>query len=410
MNSRSLACLLIVFSTLWVARAAPPAVAWRHLSSRRGELPLPNGGPEQTACVTADFNGDGAADIVIAERTRAPSVIGIRWNGSGWDRFVIDDTARPVEAGGAAADLDGDADLDLVLGGDWRSDEVVWYENPGAGAPPQQRWARRILKRGGAKGHHDQVAADLLGAGRPQVIFWNQGSRRLFLAEPPPDPRTAGPWPLRELFDASTTPLTVKPEGLATADVDGDGRIDLLGGVWWFHADGAGRLRPVRIADQPGRIRAGRFRPGPIAQIVAAPGDGDGPLLFIECDGDPLDPASWRRRALLDGRTVIHGHTLDIADINGDGHLDILCAEMAKWNIRRSEPDHPNATAWILYGDGQGGFFTTVLSSGIGFHEGRIADVNGDGRPDIVNKPFNFDTPRLDIWLNLGSPPSQPPR
>jgi len=29
--------------------------------------------------------------------------------------------------------------------------------------------------------------------------------------------------------------------------------------------------------------------------------------------------------------------------------------------------------------------------------------VNGDGRLDVVNKPYNWDTPRLDIWLNLGA-------
>ncbi len=385
------------------AAAAPPVVKWRHLSSRTGDLPEPNGGVEQTACVVADFNGDGAADIVIAERSRAPAVIGLRHVRGVWQRFVIDDHAWPVEAGGAAADLDRDGDLDLVLGGDYRSDVLVWYENLGLDANPAKPWPRRFIKRSGAKGHHDQVAADLLGLGRPQVIFWNQGARRLFLALPPEDPRGADSWPLRELFDASAAGLANKPEGLFVFDVDGDGRRDLLGGAWWFRNNGDGTVRAVRVGEQPGRILAGHFRGGRVAQIVLAPGDADGPLLLFECDDDPLEPANWRRRPLLDGRRVVHGHTLEAADINGDGHLDIFCAEMAKWSVRRAEPDHPAATAWLLYGDGRGGFSTVVLTNGIGFHEARLADVNGDGRPDIVNKPFNFDTPRLDIWLNLGA-------
>ncbi len=400
---RSAHVIPMIIGLAVAAAANPSPVSWRHLSSRTGDLPEPNGGAEQTACVVADFNGDGAADIVIAERTRAPAVIGLRHVRGAWQRFVIDDTAWPVEAGGAAADLDGDGDPDLVLGGDYRSDLVVWYENPGRDSDPAQPWTRRIIKRGGAKGHHDQVAADLLGLRRPQVIFWNQGARRLFLALPPDDPRAAAPWPLREIFDASTAALANKPEGLFLFDVDGDGRPDLLGGVWWFRNEGNGTFRPVRVGEQPGRILAGRFREGRVAEIVLAPGDADGPLLFAECDGDPLEPANWRRRALIDGRRVIHGHTLEAADINGDGHLDIFCAEMAKWSVRKAEPDHPEATAWILYGDGRGGFSTSVLTNGIGFHEARIVDVNGDGRPDIVNKPFNFDTPRLDIWLNLGA-------
>lgn len=272
------------------AAAAPPVVKWRHLSSRTGDLPEPNGGVEQTACVVADFNGDGAADIVIAERSRAPAVIGLRHVRGVWQRFVIDDHAWPVEAGGAAADLDRDGDLDLVLGGDYRSDVLVWYENLGLDANAAKPWPRRFIKRSGAKGHHDQVAADLLGLGRPQVVFWNQGARRLFLALSPEDPRGADSWPLREPFDASAAGLANKPEGIFVFDVDGDGRRDLLGDAWWFRNNGDGTVRAVRVGEQPGRILAGRFRGGRVPQIVLAPGDADGPLLFSNATMIPSSP------------------------------------------------------------------------------------------------------------------------
>ena len=29
----------------------------------------------------------------------------------------------------------------------------------------------------------------------------------------------------------------------------------------------------------------------------------------------------------------------------------------------------------------------------------------GDGRLDIITKPYTWDTPRLDIWLNQGNRP-----
>ena len=80
----------------------------------------------------------------------------------------------------------------------------------------------------------------------------------------------------------------------------------------------------------------------------------------------------------------------------GDGHLDLFCAEM-------HTPGHgEDCTAWILYGDGQGNFTVQVLSVGIGNHDSRVADVNGDSRLDIVTKPYTWDTPRIDVWLNQG--------
>jgi hypothetical protein len=37
-------------------------------------------------------------------------------------------------------------------------------------------------------------------------------------------------------------------------------------------------------------------------------------------------------------------------------------------------------------------------------HESKIADLDGDGDYDILDKPYGWQTPRLDIWLNEGSP------
>ena len=63
-------------------------------------------------------------------------------------------------------------------------------------------------------------------------------------------------------------------------------------------------------------------------------------------------------------------------------------------------PDNPKAQAFLFYGDGKGHFRKTIFKTGMGFHEARVADLNGDGMPDILSKPYNWETPRLDIWLN----------
>jgi hypothetical protein len=72
---------------------------------------------------------------------------------------------------------------------------------------------------------------------------------------------------------------------------------------------------------------------------------------------------------------------------------------MAKWTESRKDPDNPKAQARIFYGDGKGQFRATVFSTGIGFHEARVADLNGDKRMDILDKPYNWKAPRVDVWL-----------
>jgi FG-GAP-like repeat len=381
-----------------------PLPGWQHLSSKTSDLPVPSGGKQQTACVVFDIDKDGAADIVVAERTQAPALIWLRHTKTGWDKYVIDDTHQTPEAGGVAYDVDGDGDLDLIIGGDAASDELWWYENPAPNFDPKTPWKRHRIKKGGGKAHHDQAIGDFKGTGKPQLTFWNQGARKLFMAEIPPNPRTSESWPLAEILDTSTVTTAIKQEGMCAFDVDGDGLTDLVAGIYWFKYQGGNKFKAIQIANHPGRVAAGHFKPGKVAQFVLSPGDGDGPLLFIECEGDPVDPKSWVSRDLL-GKNMIHGHTLALADINGDGNLDIFTAEMGKWSEKKLQPDNPSANAWILYGDGQGNFKTTVLSTGIGFHEGRVADVTGNGRLDIIDKPYNWDTPRIDLWLNQGNKP-----
>ena len=401
-NVVSMAAMLAALASL----AADPQ--WKHLSSSTGDLPVPGTSTEQTGALVADLDKDGTNDFVLSFRKVAPALVWYRRTGVGWDRYVIETNFLTVEAGGAVYDIDGDGDPDIVFGGDWQSNELWWWENPFPAFDPSIPWKRHLIKSGGATQHHDQVFGDFLGNGKPQLAFWNQGAKRIFLAEIPPNPRQAQSWPLTEIFSGEAgadqnTPFRY-PEGMAAYDVDGDGKVDLLAGNLWFKHRGGKKFDPIQIGAIGGRIAAGRIKSGKCPQIVIAPGDGIGPLRWYECIGNPENSKDWVGHDLLD-RDMIHGHSLQVADIDGDGKLDIFAAEMAKWSEKAKAPDHPNATAWIFYGDGQGHFRKTVMASGIGFHEARVADLNGDGRMDILDKPYTWEAPRIDVWLQL---PPQP--
>lgn len=375
---------------------------WRHFSSTKGDLPVPNEGNQQTSSTVFDIDGDRTNDFVITERTESPSVTWYRRSGDGWERYVVDHDPLHIEAGSTFHDVDGDGDLDFVAGGDGQSNKVWWWENPSPRFDPNTSWTRRLIKDSGANKHHDQIFGDVDGDGEAELVFWNQGERKLFVAEIPDNPRRSQPWDLSAIYEWGSDQMeqrgsypgwkaTNEHEGLAIHDIDGDGIDDIVGGGRWFKRTGPTSYIPQIIdASYPfTRSAVGQFIEGGRPEVILVAGDGSAPMMLYE-----WREGTWSARKLID--EVKDGHSIAVTDFDGDGRLDIFSAEMQLG-------ENPRPRTLLLMGDGKGGFTERTIHTGFGLHEAQLADLDGDGDLDVLGKPYTWEAPRLDVWINEAS-------
>ena len=356
---------------------------WTFFSTTTGDIQLPGGGArEQTMALSFDVNGDTINDLVVGTRRGevGPSIEWWQKVGNEWISRVIETDLLPLEAGGAVHDIDGDGDLDFVVGEDGTGTKVYWWENPSPFF--QDRWTRREVKNADGRRHHDQVFGDFDGDGRVELVYWNNVDRALFLAEIPNDP-TIEPWPATVIYNANTL-----SEGLAAYDIDGDGVEDIVGAGFWFkHVNGAFIANEIDSTQGFTRVAVGQLIEGGLPEVVFDSGDTIGRLNMYTWDG-----SNWLKTDLL-GEDSSFGHSLAIGDVNLDGHLDIMSGEM---DLRINN----NPKLRMLYGDGQGNFGLELVSTGIDNHESKLIDLDGDGDLDIFGKPFVGGTPQINVWLN----------
>lgn len=174
-----------------------------------------------TSVNIADVDHDGKADIVA-------SIAGpgeVRWfrnNGASPPAFLsqLVSNTEPGTNDTVPADLDGDGDIDIVCAST-TNNETVWFESNGA---PMPLWTRHVAATP-TNGVRAVGVADLDADGKADIIHADAGPGTLnWNRNLGGTPATFGPMPA-----ISTSIGTVS--ALRIADVDGDGRKDILASV-----------------------------------------------------------------------------------------------------------------------------------------------------------------------------------
>ena len=184
-----------------------------------------------------------------------------------------------------------------------------------------------------------------------------------------------------EIGDMSFVPyrLTVESAAVAAADFNGDGHLDLVSAgepqLTIFLGDGAGGLS--RYSRAPGGEHPVDFALADLDQdrdidIVVANHDTDYVTILLGDGHGTFQPAP---DSPLRVDVNPHPHAVQLADFDGDGHLDLAV-------------DHREAEGvLILKGLGSGRFEspgTLVAVGGDPYRGMAVGDLNGDGKPDLV--------------------------
>jgi hypothetical protein len=285
-------------------------------------------------------------------------------------------------------DVNNDGWLDVVSGS-FMQPELFWYENPGTTTPKDDWWNVHRLVNTEQTHNENTRLHDLDGDGIGEVVIdsWNEKN-----------PLVA--WKIEPGHDPSVSKVVIGPagsgisngHGIGFGDVNGDGLEDVIFKNGWYE-------RPARDAmTTPWTHHADWSWDHAGSPMLSVDLNNDGKTDVIWGDGHNYG-LYWmeQREPAADGSTNWKIHTIDKkfsqphtmawTDMDGDGRPELITGKRVKAHSGK-DPGGLEDPVVLIYSWNP----ETLQFSKNEIHRGeagvglqvRIADLNADGRPDIV--------------------------
>jgi phospholipase C len=297
------------------------------------------------------------------------------------------------------ADLNADGHADITgIGADGVWSSIA--DGAGGFSDPSFRLVAFEANAGWRVADHPRFLVDLTGDGRPDLLGFGD----------------AGAWTALGTGDGSfgEFKFVLAELGLSQgwsaeyprflSDLTGDGRPDVVGfgidGIWVALSTGDGSFQPAALVSGDLAANSG-WRVANHPRFVAdLTGDGHADLIGFGDDGvwvalgngdGSFQAAQFALQNLgYNQGWRVENHPRFVADLTGDGHADLI--------------GFGDDGVWVALGNGDGSFQAAQFAlQNLGYNQGwrvddhprALADVTGDGRPDIVG--FGDD----GVWVSL---------
>ena len=382
---------------------------------------VPTFSPQQTfatgmqpiSVAVGDFNGDGRPDLAVANFTdeTVSVLLNTTTPGTSTPTFAPQQTfatgMEPVSV--AAADLNGDGLPDLVVAnyGDSTVSVLLNTTTPGAAAPsfaPQTTVATGPYPASVA-------VADLNGDGKPDLVVadFGYGPNAISVLV-----NTTAPGALAPSFATKADFTTyARPSSVVIADLNGDGKPDVVLTAYGVVTDpyvmtllnttvlGAAAITPdfpqsgtAAVSTGPISVAIGDVNGDGLPDLVVANRGSDNVAVLLNTTAPGATAPSFA--APQDFAAGSQPFSVAIADLNGDGKPDLVVANIYDATVSvLLNTTAPGATT-LSFAAQQ----TFAVESGP--ESLAIADLNGDGRPDIV--VANASDATVSVLVNTTTP------
>lgn len=362
--------VLVLSSTL--ADAEPPTFTMHRVGTYRSE-----------ACGVGDFNNDKKLDIIagpylyLAPDWKAVPVRKLKGQvdeqGNG---YMYDFMNLPL-------DVDGDGKLDVVSCS-WHEKRSVWYRNTGTNGG---LWPETVIEVNGNFEHGDLWDIDNDGVAN-EILPGVRGTVWYEIGKRPDDKRGI------VIHTVSRNPHIW---GVGAGDVNGDGRTDILRPGAWYQAPadprtGTWKEHPLALGNLE------ENKPDHTPQILVCDVNGDGLNDIITSSAHKYgifwyqqiragDKTTWKQHVI--DKTWSQAHALTLADLDGDGDLDLVTGKRFKaHNGHDPGGKEPPGVYWYELKPGRTVTWTKhVVSFDRGIGAGMnipVVDLDGDGDLDII--------------------------